>query len=280
MSEILFRLARSLTIEMKRDWAQVIFVDHPQVFLPWMKAMREQAEVDVRGLQIVLKKFGVHSGARILDLPSGIGRISINLAKAGYNVVGVDISPLYLDFARKWAEQDQVEDRTRFYQMDMRDATRGLKRKGEEKFDVILNYGTAIGYRGEEEDARMITDLPSIASPHALLVIETVNRDYLVKHFEQESSSRLEGVEWRESRRLNLEKSFMENIWRFYRRSRQSRSLILRVPVSHRVYSLHELKQLMSNAGWKYLKSYGSLRKLSSVTTDSSRMIVIGRKYH
>jgi SAM-dependent methyltransferase len=263
---------------MKRDWAQVVFVDHPEAFLPWMKAMREQAEVDVRGLQIVLKKFRVHTGARILDLPCGIGRISINLAKAGYNVVGVDISPLYLDFARKWAERDKVEDRTRFYEIDMRDATRRLKIMREQKFDVVLNYGTAIGYRGEEDDARMIRGLPSIASPDALLVIEIVNRDYLVKHFEQESSSRLEGIEWRELRRLNLEKSFMENIWRFYRISRQSHRLILKVPVSHRVYSLHELKRLMSNAGWKYAGSYGNLRKLSPVTTDSSRMIVIGRK--
>jgi SAM-dependent methyltransferase len=278
MSEILFRLARSLTVEMKGDWARVIFVDHPEVFLPWMKAMRAQAEVDVRGLQIVLKEFGVHTGARILDLPCGIGRISINLAKAGYNVVGVDISSLYLDFARKWAELDQVEHRTRFYEIDMRDAARRLKRKGQEKFDVILNYGTAVGYRGEEEDARMIRGLPDIASPHALLVIEIVNRDYLVKHFEQESRSRLEGIEWREFRRLNLEKSFMENIWSFYRKSRQSRRLILKVPVSHRVYSLHELKQLISNAGWKYVGSYGNLRNLSPVTTDSSRMIVIGRK--
>ena len=97
---------------MKTDWAKVLFVDHPEVFLPWMKGMREQAKVDVRGLRIIFEKFGVHSGGRILDLACGIGRISINLAKAGYKVVGVDISPLYLDFARKWAEQDGIRNRT------------------------------------------------------------------------------------------------------------------------------------------------------------------------
>jgi len=263
---------------LKMDWAQVLFVDHPQMFLPWMKAMREQAKVDVRGLRTVFEKFRVRNGARILDLACGIGRISINLAKAGYEVVGVDISPLYLDFARKWAEQDRVSDQTRFYEMDMRDASRRLMRKGEKKFDVILNYGTVIGYRGQGDDAKMLTDIRSVASQHAILVIETVNRDFLVKHFKEESVSTLEGIEWRESRRLNLERSFMENTWRFYRKKEQSRRLILTLPVSHRVYPLHELKQLMTDAGWRYAEPYGTLGKQSPITTDSFHMTVIGQK--
>ena len=263
---------------MKTDWAKILFVDHPQVFLPWMKAMREQAKADARVLQKVFKNFRMRNGARILDLACGIGRISINLAKAGYQVVGVDISPLYLDFARKWAEVDGVTDRTRFYEIDMQSASRQLKRNGEKKFDVIMNYGTAIGYRGEDEDAKMLTDILDFSSQHAVLVIETVNRDYLVKHFEQESVSTLEGIELRDFRRLNLERSFMENTWRFYRKSGRSRRLILRVPVSHRVYSLHELKQLLIDAGWKYGGFYGTLGKLAPVTTDSFHMTVIGRK--
>ena len=160
----------------------------------------------------------------------------------------------------------------------MRDASRRLRRKGQEKFDAILNYGTAIGYHGQEDDAEMLTNLIGIASPHAVLVIETVNRDYLVKHFQQASVSMLEGIEMRELRRLNLERSFMENTWRFYRKKGRSRRLILKVPVSHRVYSLHELKQLVTNAGWKYAGSYGALEKLSPVTSDSFHMTVVGRK--
>ena len=263
----------------KRDWAKVLFVDHPQVFLPWMKSMIGQAKADVRGLRTVFEKFQVRRGARILDLACGIGRISINLAKAGYEVVGVDISRLYLDFARKWAERDRVRGQTRFYVMDTRRVSQQLKRKGEKKFDVILNYGTAIGYRGEDEDAEMLAGLLDIAEPHALLVIETVNRDYLVRHFEKESVSTLEGIEWREFRRLDLENSFMENSWRFYRRKAGSRRLILSIPVSHRVFSLHELRRFIANAGWKYTGSYGTQGILSPVTSDSFHMTVLGRNW-
>jgi SAM-dependent methyltransferase len=243
-----------------------------------MKAQREQAKTDVRRLRTLFKKFRVRDRARILDLPSGIGRISINLAKAGYQVVGVDISLLYLNFAKQWAVQDQVTSGIRFYRMDMRVASQQLRRKGEKKFDVLLNYGTAIGYNGQDEDVDMLTDLHSVASEHALLVIETVNREYLVRHFKRKSVSALEGIEWHELRRLNLENSFMENNWSFYRINGRSRRLILRVPVSHRVYSLHELKQLITDAGWRYAGSYETLGKLSPVTTDSFRMTVVGER--
>src|SRR5207245_10780200 len=161
-----------------------------------MKAQREQAKADVRDLRIVFENVRVRDGARILDLACGIGRISINLARAGYQVVGVDISPLYLDFAKKWAEQERVTNRARFYKMDMRGASRQLRRKSEKKFDVILNYGTAIGYHAQDEDAEMLMNLHSVASAHALLIVQTVNRDYLITHLEQAYVANLEGLEW------------------------------------------------------------------------------------
>lgn len=263
---------------MKKDWAKVLFVDHPEVFLPWMKAMRDEAKADVRNLLTLFQKLRMRRGARILDVACGIGRISIGLAKAGYQVVGVDISSLYLDFANKWAEQDRIANLARFYKMDMEDASRDLRRKGEKKFDVILNHGTAIGYLGQDDDIKMLKELREMSTPNAILVIETVNRDFLVKHFEPKSISRLEDIEWQEVRRLNLENSFMQNTWKFYWKNGRSRRLILNLPVSHRVYSLHELKQVLNIAGWNYSKSYGHLGPLSPVTTDSLHMTVVGRR--
>jgi hypothetical protein len=70
----------------------------------------------------------------------------------------------------------------------------------------------------------------------------------------------------------------MENNWRFYRKTRESLRLLLEVPVSHRVYSLHELKQVANSAGWKYLESYGSTERLTPVTADSFHMTLVGRK--
>ena len=240
--------------------------------------MKPRAPAEVGGLLKIFKKFGIREGARVLDLASGIGRVSINLAKAGFDVVAVDISPFYLEYAQKWAKRDRVADRIRFYRFDMRETARQLRKKGEERFDVVVNLGTAMGYYGEKEDVRTFKNLHGVTSPGAILVIDTVNRDYLVKSFQEKGISELDGVEWHETRRLNLENSFMENNWNFYRKTHGSLRLLLEVPVSHRVYSLHELKQVTSSAGWKYLESYGSMEHLTPVTVGSFHMTLVGQK--
>ncbi len=261
-----------------KDWTQLLFVKHPEVFLPWMESMKQRAPAEVGGLRKMFEKFGIREGARVLDLASGIGRVSINLAKAGFDVVAVDISSFYLEYAKRWAKRDRVADRIRFYRFDMRDAAQQLRKKGEEKFDVVINLGTAMGYYGEKEDVRTFKSLHDVTSPNGILVIDTVNRDYLVKNFQEKGISELDGIEWQETRRLNLENSYMENNWRFYRKTRESLRLLLEVPVSHRVYSLHELKQVTSSSGWRYLESYGSIEHLTPVTAGSFHMTVVGRK--
>jgi len=261
-----------------KDWTQLLFVNHPEVFLPWMESMKQGTPAEVDRLLRLFERFGIREGARVLDLASGIGRMSIGLAKARFEVVGVDISPFYVEYAQKWAKREQVADRIRFYNFDMRDAARQLRKKMEERFDVVINMGTSMGYYGEKEDVRTLKSLHGVTSPGAILVIDTVNRDYLVKNFQEKGISELDGIEWHETRRLNLENSFMENNWRFYRKTHESLRLLLEVPVSHRVYSLHELKQVTSSAGWKYLGSYGSTERLTPVTTGSFHMTLVGQK--
>jgi len=261
-----------------KDWTKLLFVKHPEVFLPWMKSMIQRTPAEVGGLRGIFEKFGIREGARVLDLGSGIGRMSINLAKAKFAVVGVDISPLYLEYAKSWAKREKVAERVQFYRIDMRDAARQLQRKKEEKFDAVINFGTSMGYYGEKEDARTFRSLHGITSPDAILVIDTVNRDYLVKNFQEKEISELDGIEWHDSRNLNYENSYMENDWRFYSKTRKSLRILLEVPVSHRVYSLHELKQVMSSARWKYLESYGSTERMTPVTADSFHMTIVCRK--
>lgn len=53
--------------------------------------------------------FKLPSGSRILDVGCGTGRHSVELAKRGYQVTGVDISPGMLDVARKKAGEAGVE---------------------------------------------------------------------------------------------------------------------------------------------------------------------------
>ncbi len=50
----------------------------------------------------------------MLDLMCGNGRISINLAKLSYKVVGIDISPMYIEDARGRAKEHNVAEDVKF----------------------------------------------------------------------------------------------------------------------------------------------------------------------
>ena len=161
--------------------------------------------------------------------------------------------------------------------MDARKVPQLLK-KTRRKFDAVVNIGTSIGYYGKIGDQRIFERLRGVTGPKRILVIETVNRDYLVKHLQDHVISNRGGVEWRDSRRLDLESSFMRNSWKFYRKSRASPRLVANISMSHRVYSLHELIELIDSSGWNYLESYGSLQELTPLTTESLHMTIVGTR--
>ncbi|RLE86213.1 MAG: hypothetical protein DRN04_19935 [Thermoprotei archaeon] len=61
------------------------------LFLKILNALWGKSE-EAKHVARVLKVHGVNEGSKILEVGCGNGRIAINLAKLGYEVVGLDIS--------------------------------------------------------------------------------------------------------------------------------------------------------------------------------------------
>jgi 2-polyprenyl-3-methyl-5-hydroxy-6-metoxy-1,4-benzoquinol methylase len=66
-------------------------------------------------------EFKVPKSARILDVSCGIGRHSIPLAEKGYNVLGLDLSPLFISGANRTAKAQRVSSRAKFRVADVRE---------------------------------------------------------------------------------------------------------------------------------------------------------------
>ena len=72
-----------------------------------MKDRWQYGKRDANWVAKILKKFDLHRG-KVLELGCGNGRVCIPLAKKGYEVTGVDISPMYIEDARKMAKRNKV----------------------------------------------------------------------------------------------------------------------------------------------------------------------------
>ena len=88
-------------------------------------------------------------GARILDLCCGHGRHTVELAAAGYSMVGQDLSATFLDLAKGAAAARNLQ--IQFIHTDMRE----IPFEGE--FNAIINMFTAFGYFDDDtEDQKVL----------------------------------------------------------------------------------------------------------------------------
>src|SRR4029079_1480712 len=110
------------------------FTELPNEF--WRRAVPREATV--AEVDFVERRLGLMPAARVLDVPCGSGRHSIELARRGHRVTGVDISAEAIAHARGAAAEAGVE-------VDLvRDEMRALPRTGA--VDAALCMGNSVGY--------------------------------------------------------------------------------------------------------------------------------------
>jgi hypothetical protein len=77
---------------------------------------------------------------------------------------------------------------------------------------------TSMGYYDEETDRQILTQILKLVTPQGILVIDMANRDWLVRHFQARDVTYGEnGRVMVTERSLDMERSRMFNVWRYYR---------------------------------------------------------------
>ncbi len=85
--------------------------------------------------RLAIELCGNLDGKKVLDVGCGSGRYSIEFARRGAEVVGLDFAQGMIDLARQTAEADGVGDRCSFEQADF------LTWSEPQKFDICLGIG-------------------------------------------------------------------------------------------------------------------------------------------
>jgi ubiquinone/menaquinone biosynthesis C-methylase UbiE len=150
-----------MDIPMKADW----YLDFFQgiVIDLWQQAVSpEQTRLEV---EFVMDLLRLPPAGRVLDVPCGFGRHSVELATRGFHVTGVDVSADCLARACKLATERGVA--VQWTQCEMRQLP------ADEPFDGAICLGNSLGYIDHDGTQTFLTQLSGALRPGARLVLES-----------------------------------------------------------------------------------------------------------
>lgn len=229
-----------------------------------LKPREEKAKKEVDFLVDVLD---LPRRAKILDLACGAGRHSMELAKRGYRVVGVDFNKEHLEYAKKKAKKFRVK--VEFIQCDM------IKLDFVGQFDAVINMFTSFGYFDtEEENFKVLENVATALKNGGKFLIDTANRDYILKHFEKMGWGKVDEGYILEERDFDFSTNHVKTKWTFFSDKKRE---IVEKESSVRMYSLHELKAMFERVGLRLVKGFGGFEK-EEISPDAKRLILIAQK--
>jgi ubiquinone/menaquinone biosynthesis C-methylase UbiE len=118
-----------------------------------------------------LEKYLPKSGL-VLDAGGGPGRYSIELAKKGYDVVLLDLSPKCLELARKQIKRAEVSDRVKRV---VEGSIVNLNMFNNEQFDAVLCLGPFSHLVEKEQKQKAATEITRVAKKEAPIFISVIN---------------------------------------------------------------------------------------------------------
>jgi SAM-dependent methyltransferase len=139
-------------------------------FAGTMFSARRENEVARLVAESPLLEFG--DGARVLDLACGPGLFLVPLARRGYAVTGVDLSPLMLERAGDACARAGVT--ARLVRADMATHTE------PGAYDVVLNVFTSFGYFDDHaRNVRVLRNAHASLAPGGRLLIDVLGKEVL-----------------------------------------------------------------------------------------------------
>lgn len=220
---------------------------------------RRQAALIARLLQL-------RKGQRVLDCPSGLGRIAIPLALRGLCVTGVDLSADYTRRARRAARRQGAC--VEFRQGDMR------RIDFASEFHAVVNWFTSFGYFSDRQTLAFCRRVLRALVPGGGFLIEVINRGWLVRNLNDGIDETLCGVRIVNRPRWNPRLGRLYDGWTMSdgRQSRTRRS-------SLRVYSAPELRRMLRDAGFTEIQLLSHRDgRVGPFTTSAPRLIVLARR--
>jgi len=213
---------------------------------------------------VVKRLLRLRKGQRVLDVPCGMGRLTIPLARQGLAMTGVDLTASYLRRARRQAERMGMF--IRFLKRDMREIT------FESEFDAVFNWFGSFGYFSESENLRFAKRAFAALKPGGSFLVEGMSKSWILGHFRESDEESIGDVTVTHRRRWDEKRCRVCDTWVL-----SDGVLTQRHRISMRVYDGPEMRSLLRTAGFcdVHLFGYPPLGKFSR---HSCRLIAVAKR--
>jgi SAM-dependent methyltransferase len=219
-----------------------------------------QEEVDQ-----ILALLNLGEVSEVLDLCCGPGRHSLEFARRGYHVTGVDRTSTYLQQARQSAEREGLK--VEFIQEDMRKFMRPLS------FNVALLMFTSFGYFEEhDQNLQVLENVWNSLRDGGKILIDVMGKEVLARIFQPQGWEERDGVFWLQERKISPDWRKIENRWIVTGNEEH-----YEISFSHWIYSAVELSKMLEEVGFASVDCFGDLMG-SEYGNEARRLVCVGQK--
>lgn len=241
-------------------WYEEVFTEDYIRLLP-----RDLPQQTSKEVKFITQYMGIDNGARLLDLGCGFGRHTIELARKGYDMVGLDLSMPLLQRALADAQRRNLV--IKFIHGDMRQLN------FDAIFDGVICMNTTFGYFNDLANFKVLQGIHRALKPGGRLFLDLINRDFIAEGLPMR-------VWWSGHECLVLEEIDLNP---HHSLLQVKRSIVFedhgRAPweqhMNIRLYSSHELEHLARRAGLRVVELSGDFSYPGYFFNNASKRILL-----
>ncbi|MFH0962390.1 MAG: class I SAM-dependent methyltransferase [Planctomycetota bacterium] len=214
--------------------------------------------------RLVKRLLRVRRGASILDVPCGMGRITLPLAEMGLVMTGVDLTGSYLARARRDARKRGLD--VRFIESDMR------RIDFDREFTAAFNWFGSFGYFSDADNLAFCRAVFRTLNAGGRFLIEGLNKSWMLSHFRERMEHKIGGVRITTRNRWNDRTQRTHSLYTFSR-GKTTETILLKM----RIFNGADIRMLLRAAGFRTVTLFG-WPPLQPFTRHSRRIIAVATK--
>jgi SAM-dependent methyltransferase len=206
----------------------------------------EHTRVEVDFLE---KVFQLPPRSRILDVPCGQRRHTLELASRGYQMTGVDFSPAFLDEARSKAHERQLE--IAWERRDMRALP------WQDEFDAAFCIGGSFAYFIDEGNAAFLNSVARALKPGGRFALDATRvAEFILPRHRDREWCQVGDFLFLEENHYDPAQGRMQTEYTLVRDGKTEKK-----SDSVRIYTFREIDCLLESAGFGKREAFGSFER-------------------